>query len=76
MIENSKRSLMKAVSWRITGTIYTIIVVYFITRKFTLAISIGGIEITTKIFLYFLHERVWNKIMYGRRVPKGEEYNI
>ncbi|MBI5555544.1 MAG: DUF2061 domain-containing protein [Elusimicrobia bacterium] len=76
MIENSKRSAIKAISWRITGTIDTMIISYFITGKIKWAISIGGVEIFTKIFLYFLHERVWDKIKYGRRIPKGEEYNI
>lgn len=76
MVENSKRSAIKAISWRLTETIDTIIISYFITGKFTMAASIGGIEVFTKILLYFLHERAWNKITYGRRVSTEEDYSI
>ena len=50
---------MKAVSWRIVGTIDTIVISYFITGRLTMAVSIGGVEVFTKIMLYYLHERVW-----------------
>ncbi|MBI4811340.1 MAG: DUF2061 domain-containing protein [Ignavibacteriales bacterium] len=76
MIEKPHRSLIKAISWRITGTIDTIIVSWFITGTFTIAITIGGIEIFTKILLYYCHERIWNKIKYGRRLAKAPECNI
>ena len=74
MSENHTRSIAKAVSWRVTGTIDTVIVSYFVTGKITLAISIGLVEVFTKIGLYYLHERVWNRISYGR--PKREDYEI
>jgi uncharacterized membrane protein len=76
MIENSKRSALKAISWRITGTIDTIVISYFITGKIKWALSIGGVEVFTKIFLYFLHERAWNRINFGRKLAKEAEYNI
>jgi len=76
VIENSKRSAIKAISWRITGTIDTMIISYFITGRIKWAISIGGVEVFTKIFLYFVHERVWNKIKFGRKLAKEAEYNI
>lgn len=56
-------SLLKAVSWRIIGTIDTIVISYFLTGKLTLAISIGGIEVITKMTLYYLHERAWIKLL-------------
>ena len=74
MSENHSRSIAKAVSWRITGTIDTIIVSYVVTGRITLAISIGFVEVFTKIGLYYLHERVWNRISYGR--PKKGDYEI
>ncbi len=76
MIENSKRSAIKAISWRITGTIDTIIISYFITGRIKWALSIGGVEVFTKIFLYFLHERVWDRVKFGRKLPKEVDYNI
>ena len=74
MSEHHSRSIIKAVSWRVTGTIDTIIVSYIVTGRFTLAISIGAVEVCTKIGLYYLHERVWNRISYGR--PKRGDYEI
>lgn len=56
------KSVMKAISWRIVGTVDTMIISYFITGKLTLALSIGGVEVFTKIVLYYLHERLWAHI--------------
>jgi len=74
MKENHSRSIAKAVSWRITGTIDTIIVSYVVTGKIALALSIGFVEVFTKIGLYYFHERIWNRISYGRQ--KKEDYEI
>lgn len=62
MSDTPVRSLAKAISWRITGTIDTFIVSWFVTGELILAGSIASIEIMTKILLYWTHERVWNKI--------------
>ena len=56
---------MKAISWRITGTIDTFLVSWLITGKPALAGSIAATEIATKICLFWFHERVWNKIQWG-----------
>jgi uncharacterized membrane protein len=56
------KSVMKAISWRIVGTIDTMVISYIITGKLTMAISIGGVEVFTKVMLYYLHERVWAHI--------------
>jgi uncharacterized membrane protein len=56
------KSLMKSVSWRIVGTIDTMIISYFITGRVTIAISIGSIEVLTKTILYYFHERLWAHI--------------
>lgn len=74
MIEKHYRSLVKAVSWRATGTLDTILISFLITGKIKLAVSIGFVELFTKICLYYLHERLWNKIEFGRMKP--EEYSI
>ena len=76
VIEKPRRSILKAVSWRITGTIDTIIVSWFVTGKFTIAITIGGVEIFTKIILYYTHERVWNRVEFGRQHANEQEYTI
>jgi uncharacterized membrane protein len=56
------KSIMKSVSWRIVGTIDTMIISYFITGRVTLAVSIGSVEVLTKTVLYYFHERLWAHI--------------
>ena len=64
--ENIKRSLVKTISWRIVGTLATVIISYIITGTMALAFSIGGIELVSKMVLYFFHERAWEKIKWGK----------
>lgn len=65
--EKATRSIVKALSWRIVGTIDTILISWIITGKIALALSIGLIEVITKMLLYFFHERVWNLIKWGKQ---------
>lgn len=59
------RHLAKTVSWRIIGTIDTIVLGWLVTGDFKIGLSIGGFELITKMVLYFLHERIWYKIPFG-----------
>ncbi|CAB4709613.1 unannotated protein [freshwater metagenome] len=61
-----QRSALKAVSWRAIGTADTFIVSYLITHRPITAASIAGFEVLTKTFLYYLHERGWNNVSWGR----------
>ncbi|WP_075601563.1 DUF2061 domain-containing protein [Saccharicrinis aurantiacus] len=76
MKEKRYRTLLKTVSWRITGTIDTFVISYLITGHIGLAASISGVEVFTKMFLYYWHERLWNVIKYGKEKPKPPEYYI
>lgn len=76
MKEKSYRSIVKSISWRTVGTIDTIVISYIITGKPTLALSIGGVEVFTKMALYFFHERLWNRINFGKAKPNDIEYQI
>ena len=58
-----KRHLAKTISWRVIGTLDTIILSSIITGSWELGLSIGGIEVITKMALYFLHERFWYKFI-------------
>ena len=69
--EKPIRSLAKAVSWRITGSLDTIMLAWFFTNEIGVALSIGLTEVVTKIVLYYLHERAWSRISLGR--PKTRE---
>ena len=75
MAEAHSRSVVKALSWRATGTLDTIAVSYLVTGKIKLALSIGFVEMFTKIGLYYLHERAWNRISFGRSQPT-KDYDI
>jgi len=76
MSEKSYRSIVKSVSWRTIGTIDTIVISYIITGKATLALSIGGVEVFTKMALYYAHERTWNRINFGRIKKTDSDYQI
>ena len=61
-----KRHFAKTLSWRVIGTIDTMILSSVITGSWELGLTIGGIEVVTKMILYFLHERLWYKYFkYG-----------
>ena len=64
--EKIKRSLLKTISWRAIGTLDTILISWLITGAMTLALSIGTIELISKMVLYFFHERLWNQIKWGK----------
>ena len=66
MKEKAYRSVLKTISWRTVGTLDTVIIAYFITDDLTMAASIGSIELFTKMFLYYFHERAWNKMPIGK----------
>lgn len=68
-MDTHSRSFAKAISWRITGTVDTMIISLVVTHSIKLAAAIGLTEVVTKSFLYYLHERAWLRIPYGRRTP-------
>lgn len=67
--ETHGRSLVKAISWRATGSIDTFVLSWLITGSVGFAGSIASVEVFTKITLYYLHERAWSFIPFGKRQP-------
>lgn len=65
--ESHSRSIIKALSWRLFATVATILIVFAFTRKLTLSLEIGIVEVVTKLILYYFHERIWAFISFGRR---------
>ena len=61
-----KRSFIKTITWRVIATLDTFFISWFITGKLVFAGAIASLEILTKMLLYFLHERGWAKIKWGR----------
>jgi adenylylsulfate kinase len=72
--ETNKRSIVKGISWRVVATTTTILIVYFFFDRLDLAIAAGMIETVLKVGLYWLHERAWFKIRWGRK--KIEPFNL
>ena len=64
--EKPIRSVAKALSWRVVGTLDTLLVSYILTGRISLAASIASVDFVTKLILYFFHERLWNIIKWGK----------
>ena len=63
--ESRKRHLSKTFSWRLIGTMDTVILSWLISGDPLVGLKIGGLEVISKMILYYLHERAWYKINYG-----------
>lgn len=75
MMENRKRALIKALSWRAMGTTGTMIIALLATGgQIEVAATIGVADTVFKIICYYLHERFWNNIRFGRQGTP--EYHI
>jgi len=66
MKESHARSVVKGISWRITAMMDTVTIAWLVTGDVTTALKIGSIEWITKIMLYYLHERIWGRVAWGK----------
>jgi len=76
VVERKRRSILKTISWRTVGTIDTILISWIVVGDINFAVTIGGVELFTKMALYFFHERAWNKSNFGRVKETPIEYEI
>jgi len=60
-----KRHIAKTLTWRIIGTIDTMVLGWLVSGDPIIGLTIGSFEVVTKMVLYFIHERVWYKYDYG-----------
>lgn len=60
------RSVLKSISYRVFGTLSTMLISFIFTGSVPISLSIGGVEFVSKFFLYYTHERVWEKIKFGK----------
>ncbi len=65
--ESRNRSIVKALSWRLIATLTTAALVYIFTKRWDFAAYVGGFEATLKLMFFYAHERIWNKLNYGRK---------
>lgn len=74
MIETHFRSIAKAMSWRVGGTIVTFAVAWILTGRLELAARIGVLDTVIKVVAFYAHERLWNRLNFGKQRPP--EYQI
>jgi uncharacterized membrane protein len=71
---SKKRHILKTISWRIIGTLDTMILSGFITGSWELGLAIGSVEVVTKMVLYYFHERAWYKFSkFGLKNKNNED---
>ncbi len=61
-MDSHLRSILKAISWRFIAMAILVTIAWFVTGDATLSLTIGALDISIKIVLYYLHERIWLKI--------------
>jgi adenylylsulfate kinase len=73
IISSLSRSGAKAITWRAIATTTTMTLVYIFTGKADLSLEIGLLDVLIKLAFYVLHERIWERVGYGRnvRAPQG-----
>ncbi len=74
-MESHKRSLIKTIVWRIIATTVTMLVSFMWLGEWTSAIALAITANVIKMLLYYLHERTWNRIDFGRKKVR-EDYTI
>jgi len=67
-MESNKRSIVKALTWRILASFATFLISLFLTGDVSAATSIAFVQVFVNLILYFLHERAWNNIGWERNV--------
>jgi len=65
-METRSRSLAKAISWRIFATLTTMLLVFAFTGNLVISESVGLAELVSKIVIYYVHERIWNALHFGK----------
>lgn len=71
-----KRHIAKTVTWRLLGTIDTILIGWVVSGNPVTGLKIGGVEVFSKMVLYFIHERLWYKSAFGilnKKVSKKDK---
>jgi len=65
--DNKARSLVKTITWRITGSGATFLIAFLILGDFSISSGIAITQLISNTILYYIHERVWNKIPWGTK---------
>lgn len=73
-METHARSIAKTISYRIIGSLATAMICFAVSGRLALSLGAGAVDMVLKLGLYFVHERIWDRIDYGR--AKAPEYEI
>jgi uncharacterized membrane protein len=65
--ETHTRTVIKAISWRVIASLTTMTIIYVLTREWVLTLGAGVVEASSKMLFYYLHERAWGKIGWGKQ---------
>lgn len=65
-METNKRSIVKTITWRVTGSTATFLIAYLLTGNLAISGVIGMTQMVTNTILYYMHERIWNLIKWER----------
>ena len=71
--DSRKRHIAKTITWRCVGTLDTMLLAWWISGNPLTGLKIGGIELVSKMILYYLHERAWYKYDYGLQQRRSKE---
>lgn len=64
--DSPQRSLLKAISWRVIATATTMVIIYLVTGNLDWAFVGGAVDVVVKLLFYYLHERLWTNIQWGK----------
>jgi len=73
-MESHYRSIVKAITWRTGGTTVTFAVAWILTGNISLSAGISLLDTVFKIGAFYAHERIWNRLSFGKKKPP--EYQI
>jgi uncharacterized membrane protein len=74
--ETHTRTVIKAVSWRVIASLTTMTIIYVLTREWVLTVGAGVVEASSKMLFYYLHERAWGKIGWGKQTHPLENIPV
>lgn len=64
------RSIAKGITWRVIASVTTVALVYLFTGDLVLTLEIGALDVSLKLLFYYLHERAWIRVRWGREIPQ------
>jgi sulfate adenylyltransferase large subunit len=74
--ETRARSAAKALTWRVTGSLDTFMLAALISKNLHIALGVALAEVLTKTLLYYIHERAWTLVRWGRRSDLPSSQNV